>query len=654
MFEIPRGPIEETRFINIMLSPGPDGQMKVTAKELKDVSQYCAEIQGNGKRSDSDSSKSVPSSNHPGLQAFIEAEIAGVCHAARTSTGQVFEDGDDAGDDIFSRDRVETPLEIAVDNSVRNKMFAMELEQRPDIVSESETTSSTSKIIDSETEFDLEELEEFETALSAGSSSALIRSTIALARASSLKSCTDKAMGGYYSPVVSDPIEKKLDKCLKQLSVKTVLKSINTEFSTLKFEKSCDLGTCCDCASLTDRIIAFEQKLKSSNMVLTVAEQNEYANIKAEQALHTMEHKSERAAFAARVERVDLNPSKYMMLYYDYTKSVFLPKYIRGTKVQLEHQQLEVKICAVIVYANGRRYNYIFIHDATLPKGPDTMLTILYSIIKFHKSFGDAQTADTLYLQCDGGTENISFTPFAFHDFMIRQGIFRQIELYRLPVGHTHGLVDAFLSLCSLCYSKGMMTTIAGLIERMNTSWGTGNPHDPGIFANVFNNFIRPQFVYLDSTLDFTTLLRHHMNHIANIKKRIYGWLFVRSSDIPDRHGFYDVNLWFKVTPAMDDANMRDWRGSHGKQKNSLTEIVQPLKVFNTEYLDSLPADQDPRRLAPGVVKYDREFLCRRPENTADVSVFLLIFVLLIRCIHTLRMFINANTYCHYIRDSSS
>ncbi len=427
-------------------------------------------------------------------------------------------------------------------------------------------------------------------------------------------------------------IEKSLPKELRQLHMKTVLKIIRDNHGELDFPQACDLGTCVDCDFFTRALGKRDRDVPNSSVKLGKKEEEAYNDLRARELLHRTEHIAERGAFAERQARVINNPKKYIMVVADYSKSIFIPKYVRGNKEEMEHQQLEIKIAAIIVYANGRRYNYIFLHDATLPKGSNTMLSAMYSVIRYHKSFGDAQQADTLYFQVDGGVENVSFTPFGFHDFMVRHGWFKRVELYRLPVGHSHQLIDAFFSAIARAYRKGNMATVAAIIKRLNETWdgGTGaTPED-----KVWMQITRPQFVWLNHVMDFGTLFRPHMNVISGMRARVLGWLFERTDDGVDAKGFYDVNLWYMVSPALDTRNGHSWRGCNGIEKDATGQVARPIKLFDQSHLNRVDI-QDPRTMAPGNMKLSKDFLCKTRARTLEVRqnadfLFLLIILILV------------------------
>ncbi len=447
----------------------------------------------------------------------------------------------------------------------------------------------------------------------------IIRSAKARNDNSSPSTCLGLAAATVVERMTSGPIkeiEKRLPRELRQVHMKTVLKIIRDEFGELDFPQACDLGTCVDCDFFTRALGNRDRDLPNSSARLGSVEQEAYSDLRAREMLHRSEHIAERGAFQDRQTMVLSNPRRYILIIYDYSMSIFLPKYVRGTKTEMEHQQLEIKIAAIIVYANGRRYNYIFIHDATLPKGSNTMLTALYSVIRYHKSFGDAQHAETLYLQCDGGVENVSFTPFGFHDFLVRHGWFERVELNRLPVGHSHQLVDAFFSAISVAYRKGSMTSVSGIIKRLNETWDGGSGVTPE--DKVWMHIMRPQFVWLNHVMDFGSLFRPRMNVIVNMRARVLGWLFERADKDADASGFHDVNVWYMVSPALDTHNGHGWRGCNGIEKTSTGQVARPLKLFDQADLNRADA-QDPRKMAPGNMKLSKDFLCKTRARTLEV-----------------------------------
>lgn len=52
-----------------------------------------------------------------------------------------------------------------------------------------------------------------------------------------------------------------------------------------------------------------------------------------------------------------------------------------------------------------------------------------------------AYRATILHLQCDGGSENMNATLLAFCQWMVELGIFNEVYLNRMLVGHTHAQI---------------------------------------------------------------------------------------------------------------------------------------------------------------------------------------------------------------------
>ena len=55
----------------------------------------------------------------------------------------------------------------------------------------------------------------------------------------------------------------------------------------------------------------------------------------------------------------------------------------------------------------------------------------------------DLEMPSILFLQVDGGCENTSHTFHALCEQLVRDGVFKEIHVNRLPVGHTHEDIDA-------------------------------------------------------------------------------------------------------------------------------------------------------------------------------------------------------------------
>ena len=69
----------------------------------------------------------------------------------------------------------------------------------------------------------------------------------------------------------------------------------------------------------------------------------------------------------------------------------------------------------------------------------------------------DLTMPQILFLQVDGGPENLSKTFYSLCETLVREGVFRRVEVCRLPVGHTHEDIDA---LFGVLWKKAQKQTI--------------------------------------------------------------------------------------------------------------------------------------------------------------------------------------------------
>lgn len=186
---------------------------------------------------------------------------------------------------------------------------------------------------------------------------------------------------------------------------------------------------------------------------------------------------------------------------------------------------------ALLVFANGRRYNFPFLHDNTVPKGANTITTLFYCVLRYFKTHGtgSARTARTLYIQCDGGAENINRTVFAFADMIVRNGWFTAVYIYRLPVGHSHQIVDQYFSVLKDKLRNNECRDIPELLNCLKKTNLTKEGLRDGVTVT--------EIIWLQAALDFTAFFNHSIK-MFSIRNRIYGWRFTLNDDTGD------VDVW--------------------------------------------------------------------------------------------------------------
>ena len=199
---------------------------------------------------------------------------------------------------------------------------------------------------------------------------------------------------------------------------------------------------------------------------------------------------------------------------------------------EIAYRKLDILLGAAVVFARGERYDYPFLYDKTVDKGANTIATIIFSLVRYFKSTGSSMTATTLYLQCDGGSENINRTMFALCDMMVRMGWFKNVYMFRLPVGHSHQLIDQFFSTLHPRTNNANSRDVVELITNIS--------HIGHAKTHKNNEYV----IWLQCAFDFSSYFGR-TNDIYNMRKRIYGWLFTFDDNSEQSLPRKQVQLWY-------------------------------------------------------------------------------------------------------------
>lgn len=118
---------------------------------------------------------------------------------------------------------------------------------------------------------------------------------------------------------------------------------------------------------------------------------------------------------------------------------------------------LKQKIIGAKQHGFGKSFYRVFPH---IKGGANVACEVLLHEIE--KRMLDCKTNDLtmpqiLFLQIDGGPENISKTFYALCEQLVRDGMFYRVEVCRLPVGHTHEDIDA---LFGVLWRKAQQQTV--------------------------------------------------------------------------------------------------------------------------------------------------------------------------------------------------
>ena len=209
------------------------------------------------------------------------------------------------------------------------------------------------------------------------------------------------------------------------LDVSTFRKLWKTCFKHVKIRECKQVGqTCATCSTL-------------SNLRRTFKDRRMCEYVKMSHALHRSTFMGERMSYYRRRILAEQYPSEYLSLISDgmaqeHCKLPWCANFSRiGT---LPHH-----IQGLIVH--GRRIQiYRTFHN--IANGANLAIhTLLLSLEKIIDD--ETKLPDTVYVQIDGGPENIANALYAMCELLVAKGVTKHIVLTRLMVGHTHEDIDS-------------------------------------------------------------------------------------------------------------------------------------------------------------------------------------------------------------------
>eukprot|EP00058_Branchiostoma_floridae_P002295 XP_002587783.1 hypothetical protein BRAFLDRAFT_92228 [Branchiostoma floridae] len=146
-----------------------------------------------------------------------------------------------------------------------------------------------------------------------------------------------------------------------------------------------------------------------------------------------------------------------------------LPHFMQATK-ESEKWKLRTHITGVLVHTLG--VGYAFIDNLRWPHDSNLTCTVLLATLrKVAKSYNN-RLPGTLYLQMDNcWRECKNQYVFAFLGLLVLRGIFKEVQVGYLLVGHTHEDVDQFFSRVAEKLRKRDATTVEELVDVIEKSF---------------------------------------------------------------------------------------------------------------------------------------------------------------------------------------
>jgi len=174
--------------------------------------------------------------------------------------------------------------------------------------------------------------------------------------------------------------------------------------------------------------------------------------------IHKVMIEMEKGAYYRRREKAQVHPDIYMSMIADGMSQGHTTLPWKANKTDPKNK-LALKIQGVKQHGFSKA---LYMIPPFIPTGTDLALTVIVAEIMKrmqHCLDKDIPFPTTLFLQVDGGSENASKAFYGFMEYLVREKVFKRIEVTRLPVGHTHEDIDAmFGTLWRHMQSKTIIT----------------------------------------------------------------------------------------------------------------------------------------------------------------------------------------------------
>ena len=166
---------------------------------------------------------------------------------------------------------------------------------------------------------------------------------------------------------------------------------------------------------------------------------------------HNASQKAEREVYYRHRDNAKKHPNKYMCLIIDGMDQfkLKLPQYEQNTKDNTT--QLDTKLTGIKVHGVG---TYFYFTSGTFKAGANLNIDCLnQTLLDLRRIYDELiekgeleKWPDKLYIQVDGGSENMNRFFLAYCDRLVAFGLFEKVKVNFLMVGHTHEDIDQIFS----------------------------------------------------------------------------------------------------------------------------------------------------------------------------------------------------------------
>ncbi|XP_035680730.1 uncharacterized protein LOC118418795 [Branchiostoma floridae] len=253
-------------------------------------------------------------------------------------------------------------------------------------------------------------------------------------------------------------MEKMAETHQKTVGKSTFMTMWREDLSGVKIPKTNRFSKCDVC-----------QDLRKAVREAATAERRE--QIKSDLQLHFKQQKQERQVYWGKAMSSLHDPTDKLSIIIDGMdqSKTALPHFMQATK-ESEKWKLRTHITGVLVHTLG--VGYAFIDNLRWPHDSNLTCTVLLATLrKVAKSYNN-RLPGTLYLQMDNcWRECKNQYVFAFLGLLVLRGIFKEVQVGYLLVGHTHEDVDQFFSRVAEKLRKRDATTVEELVDVIEKSF---------------------------------------------------------------------------------------------------------------------------------------------------------------------------------------
>ena len=171
----------------------------------------------------------------------------------------------------------------------------------------------------------------------------------------------------------------------------------------------------------------------------------EQEQVKAAKKEHLTLVEDERTSYHRKQLEALADPQNCMSIIMDGSTDVILPFRIPTPSSWKDLHLYKLGVHGIINH--GLQQRYLYLHQGQYGCGPNFAISILHNHLHHVLTCPNASCPGLLYLQFDNcSRENKNKYMLAYCNWLLANGVFRDIHISFLPVGHTHEDIDQMFS----------------------------------------------------------------------------------------------------------------------------------------------------------------------------------------------------------------